>query len=88
MSAFNVEFDVVCAICGDNLDVETETQDGQRLVIKVQPCVVCMNRAIEEGRAAGYEDGVHSASMEGFLAISIPVIDFGDCGEEREDGDR
>jgi electron transfer flavoprotein alpha/beta subunit len=64
MPAFNVEFDVICTVCGCRLSAETETNEGRKLVIAVYPCVVCMNSAVAEGRAAGYDEGVHATGTD------------------------
>jgi hypothetical protein len=52
----NVDFEVVCAECGSDLDCkETRTRSGRRS-LRVSPCKPCLEAAAEEALAKARKD--------------------------------
>lgn len=52
------EFDIVCADCGADLDVDETEESAGKYVAKVSACEVCMNEERKEGFNEGYEEGL------------------------------
>lgn len=53
----SVEFDVVCDKCRTPLDASFEMDRRNELVLRVEPCEKCMEKAKEDGDAEGYDRG-------------------------------
>ena len=54
-----IEFEVLCARCGNGLCRNTSTREGYRgrLIAEVEPCENCLADARSEGYDEGFENG-------------------------------
>lgn len=52
-----VEFDVVCDNCKKPLDVSWEMRKYDDLVLRVEPCETCLEKAKVEGEEEGKKEG-------------------------------
>lgn len=71
MPAFNVDFEVYCATCGDGLCNQSEgtkTRNRGELCVRVEACKTCLDNAKDEGFSKGYSEGHADAEKE--LAVA------------------
>ena len=56
MPAFTVEFEVVCAKCGNGLCRQSYAEDKRGFVVNVEPCDKCLRQSYDDGFNDGNQE--------------------------------